>query len=180
VHNARQITTAVAGGKGGTGKTTVAVNLAYVLAEKGERVSYLDCDVEEPNGHLFLTPRIEHSRSVGIPAPQVDTEKCTGCGLCAEICQYSAVICLKKTVLTFPELCHSCGGCVHVCPEGAITETHREIGVVEQGTAGKIQFAHGRLRVGEAMSPPLIRAARARSRLQVSASLTFRPALPAR
>ena len=149
---------AVASGKGGTGKTTVASNLAHVAAEEGENVCYLDCDVEEPNGHLFLKPKIEDSRKVGIPVPEVDQEKCAGCGLCAKICQYSAIICVKKKVLTFPELCHGCGGCSLVCPEGAIKEQNREIGVVEKGTADKIQFIHGKLRIGEAMSPPLIRA----------------------
>jgi len=149
---------AIASGKGGTGKTTVASNLAYVVAETGQKVRYLDCDVEEPNGHLFLNPTLESSRSVGVPVPQVDADKCTGCGLCGKICQYSAIVCINKKVLTFPELCHGCGGCVRVCPEEAITEEDRDVGVVEKGSADKIEFIHGKLRIGEAMSPPLIRA----------------------
>jgi len=149
---------AIASGKGGTGKTTVAVNLALVAARAGWDVSCLDCDVEEPNGHLFLHPAIESSDPVGIPVPQVDAEKCTGCGTCAEICAYSAIACIRKKVLTFPELCHGCGGCARACPEKAITEAPRDIGVVEKGAAGEIRFVHGRLKVGEAMSPPLIRA----------------------
>jgi len=149
---------AIASGKGGTGKTTVAVNLALVAARAGWNVSCLDCDVEEPNGHLFLHPTIESSDPVGIPVPEVDKEKCTGCGTCAQICAYNAIACIKKKVLTFPELCHGCGGCARVCPEGAIREVPRDIGVVERGAAGEISFVHGKLKVGEAMSPPLIRA----------------------
>ncbi len=149
---------AIASGKGGTGKTTVAVNLAQVAARAGWNVSCLDCDVEEPNGHLFLRPEIESSQPIGIPVPEVDEKKCTGCGTCAEICAYSAIACIRKKVLVFPELCHGCGGCARGCPEGAITEKERDIGVVEKGAAGAVGFVHGKLKVGEAMSPPLIRA----------------------
>lgn len=148
---------AIASGKGGTGKTTIATNLAHVAAGKGENVLYVDCDVEEPNGHLFLHPHIEESRTVGVPVPVVDESECTGCGLCAGICRFSAIVCLAGKVLTFPELCHGCGGCARVCKEGSITEGMREVGVVERGKAGRIGFTQGRLNVGEAMSPPLIR-----------------------
>ena len=148
---------AIASGKGGTGKTTVAVNLAWVMAERGVAVQYLDCDVEEPNGHLFLNPCIESSEPVGIPVPVVDESKCNGCRKCAEACQYRAIAVLKKP-LVFAELCHGCGGCTLACPTGAIREEPRPIGVVETGVSGRIQFAQGRLNVGEAMSPPLIRA----------------------
>ena len=155
---------AVLSGKGGTGKTTVSANLARAAAEKGYKATYLDCDVEEPNGHLFLKPRLERRYPVTIPVPLVDEEKCTGCGACGEICQFSAILCINKTVLTFDKMCHGCGGCALVCPTGAITEQGREIGVVEEGKAGEIGFLHGRLNVGEAMSPPLIKAVRAAGR----------------
>ena len=112
---------AVASGKGGTGKTTVAANLAYAASRNGQSVAYLDCDVEEPNGHIFLKPEIPHRESVGMLIPQVDEEKCTLCGKCGEICQYSAIVCIGKKVLVYPELCHACGGCMHVCPQEAIT-----------------------------------------------------------
>lgn len=148
---------AIASGKGGTGKTTVATNLAWVLAESGEDVTYLDCDVEEPNGHIFLKPKIEKTVTVTTPVPLVDESKCTACGECRDICQYSAIILLKDTVLTFPNLCHGCGGCELVCPTGAITESGREVGIIEEGVSGGVRFVAGKLRVGEAMSPPLIR-----------------------
>jgi len=148
---------AIASGKGGTGKTTVAVNLA--LSAEGP-VRLLDCDVEEPNAHLFLRPEITVSEPVGVPVPEVDAQKCDACGKCAAICQYNALAVVKSGVLVFPELCHGCGGCMLVCPKGAITEKSREIGVVETGRAGPVAFVGGRLRVGEAMSPPLIRAVR--------------------
>jgi MinD superfamily P-loop ATPase len=153
---------AIASGKGGTGKTTVAVNLARVLADSGQAVQYLDCDVEEPNGHLFLRPRLETTQTVGIPVPLVDESKCTACRKCAEACQYHAIAVLKKA-LVFPELCHGCGGCALACPVGAIREANRPIGVVETGQADGVAFVQGRLNVGEAMAPPLIRAVKRRA-----------------
>jgi MinD superfamily P-loop ATPase len=146
---------AVASGKGGTGKTTVAVALALTAPRP---VRLLDCDVEEPNCHIFLKPDIQCSEPVTIPVPLVDPTKCDGCGECSRICQYHAIVCLKKVPLVFAELCHGCGGCLKVCPKGAIIETGREIGVVEIGTRDGIEFVQGRLHVGEALSPPLIRA----------------------
>lgn len=154
---------AIASGKGGTGKTTVATNLATVLAEAGRAVTYLDCDVEEPNGHIFLKPEMCSETSVGLPVPIVEKEKCNLCGQCAEICQFGAIVCIGDRVSVFPDLCHGCGGCTLVCPERAIRETPREIGVVEEGHAGAIRFIQGRLRVGQALSPPLIREVRRRS-----------------
>ena len=148
---------AIASGKGGTGKTTVATNLAYVASFDARTVAYVDCDVEEPNGHLFLKPEITSTKPVARLVPEVDQAKCTLCGLCGRICQYSAIVLVGKKVLVYPELCHACGGCVLVCPPKAITERPREIGRLETGNAGPIQFVHGLLNIGEAMSPPLIR-----------------------
>ncbi len=155
------LTVAVASGKGGTGKTTVSACLALAAAEAGHKTSYLDCDVEEPNGHLFLKPQIRRRSYVGIPVPEVDEDKCISCGACGEICQFSAIICIPPQVLTFENMCHGCGGCTLVCPVGAISERDRRIGVVEEGRSDGIGFTHGRLDVGEAMSPPLIKAVRA-------------------
>ena len=151
----------IASGKGGTGKTTVATNLAVSLESE---VQLLDCDVEEPNSHLFIHPTIEKVEKVTTPVPEVDEAKCTLCGKCGEICQFKAIVVIGETVLPFHELCHSCGGCVEVCPEEAITETDRELGVLESGHRNGLEFVHGRLRVGEAMSPPLIRKVRAHTR----------------
>ncbi|MEA3560802.1 MAG: ATP-binding protein [Candidatus Omnitrophota bacterium] len=154
----------VASGKGGTGKTTIAVNLALSLGN----VQFLDCDVEEPDSHIFLKPEIEKSCPVSIPVPGVDEKKCNYCGRCAEVCAYNAIAVIsakdgsasggKNKVLVFPELCHGCGGCALLCPRQAITEQDKKIGVVEIGKSNNIQFAHGRLDIGQAMSPPLIRA----------------------
>lgn len=151
----------IASGKGGTGKTTVATNLALAASGDGHRVAYLDCDVEEPNGGIFLKPQITHCSRVATQIPQVDEAKCTLCGRCGEICQYSAIVFLGKKVLVFPELCHACGGCSLVCPDDAITEVPRNVGLVETGVAGQIHFIQGTLNVGEAMSPPVIRAVKA-------------------
>lgn len=148
---------AIASGKGGTGKTTVAVNLARLLSRE-QAVQYIDCDVEEPNGHLFLHPHISRSHPVTIPVPQIDDTLCTHCGACSKLCQYHAIASLPTLTMVFPELCHGCGGCMRVCPVAAISEIGREIGVIESGMAAEVEFLHGRLNVGEAMSPPLIRA----------------------
>jgi MinD superfamily P-loop ATPase len=148
----------VASGKGGTGKTTISVNMALAL---GDGVELLDCDVEEPNAHLFLNPIIERSERVEVPVPLVDLDKCTFCRKCSDICRFNAMAVVGKKVLVFQELCHSCGGCMAVCPEGAITETGRELGKINFGKGGAIRFISGQLRVGEAMSPPLIKQVRA-------------------
>jgi len=151
----------IASGKGGTGKTTIATSLAWVAARDGQSVAYVDCDVEEPNGHIFLRPTITHEQAVGVPVPEVNEVECTFCGKCAEICRYSAIVCLGKKVLVFPELCHACGGCVLVCPDKAIKEVQREIGSLAIGQAGSMHFIQGTLNVGEAKSPPVIKAAKA-------------------
>jgi len=143
----------VASGKGGTGKTIISTSLALSLGE----VQFLDCDVEEPNGHIFLKPQINERISVGIPVPEVDESKCNFCGKCAQICEFNAIVVIKKKVLFFPELCHGCGGCSYICPENAIKEVEREIGVIEKGRSGSMDFSHGILNVGEPMAPPLIK-----------------------
>lgn len=144
----------VASGKGGTGKTTIAAALAFSAKEK---TALLDCDVEEPNAHLFVHPKIHTKTRAGTPVPVIDSQKCTGCGMCEEICQFKAIVTIADEVMVFPELCHSCGGCQRICPEGAISETQRELGEIRRGTGNGLMFADGVLRIGEAMAPPLIR-----------------------
>ncbi len=146
---------AIASGKGGTGKTTVATNLAACV--KGP-VQLLDCDVEEPNAHIFLPVENARRTVVGTMVPEVNEQRCSLCGACSDICQFSAIMKLGDSVLTFPEMCHSCRGCQMVCPEDAIGESTRELGERVSGRSGNIDLVYGRLRVGEAMSPPLIEA----------------------
>ncbi len=146
----------VASGKGGTGKTLVATSLALSLKDS-HKVQLVDCDVEEPNDHIFLNPEIAGRSAVWIPVPKVDEKKCTLCRKCAEACAYNAIIVMGKRVLTFPQLCHGCGACSFLCPEKAIEEENRETGIVEWGDSNGISFIHGALNVGEAMAPPVIR-----------------------
>ena len=152
---------AIASGKGGTGKTTIATNLAVVLAQQGRQVQLLDCDVEEPNCHIFVNPEFESSRPITIPVPVVDKAKCTGCGTCGEVCQYSAIVCLKSNVMVFEDMCHGCGGCMRFCPEDAITERPKEVGIVEIGQAKGFHFLHGKLKIGQVMAPAVIRGVKA-------------------
>ena len=146
---------AVASGKGGTGKTIVSTSLA--LCAPGP-VQYLDCDVEEPNGYIFLKPEFTSHERCTVIVPRILEEKCTYCGKCRDICRFNAITLFSRTIMTFSEMCHSCLGCFQVCPEGAIVRDEQEIGVLETGMAGNIGFVHGRMRVGEAMGVPLLKA----------------------
>jgi MinD superfamily P-loop ATPase len=150
---------AIASGKGGTGKTTVAVNLAQVY---GSPVQLLDCDVEEPNAHLFLKGTVRTREIVTIPIPEVDQSLCDACGECSRFCQYHAIVSPKAAPLVFPELCHGCGGCALVCTRRAIRETDRRVGTIEILEADNVTLIQGRLDVGVATTPPLIRAVKAR------------------
>ncbi|MCG8568252.1 MAG: ATP-binding protein [Desulfobacterales bacterium] len=154
----------IASGKGGTGKTTVAANLSTAL---GGKITLLDCDVEEPNAHLFLNPTFTGEEKVIAPVPEVDLDRCTQCKKCMDVCQFNAIAIVGKAVVTFPELCHSCGGCKVICPEDAVTEVERVLGHIETGhvdaaklgaPAGtEIQFIHGKLDIGQVMVPPIIK-----------------------
>lgn len=147
----------IASGKGGTGKTTVATNLAMCLSNKGQ---LLDCDVEEPNAHLFLNPVFQKKEPVIAPVPQIDLEKCTFCKKCMDICRFGALAVLKKNVITFENLCHSCGGCFEVCPENAVIEKERTLGFIEHGSVNDMEFINGRLEIGQVMVPPIIKKVR--------------------
>ncbi|MBN2810009.1 MAG: ATP-binding protein [Deltaproteobacteria bacterium] len=149
---------AIASGKGGTGKTTIATNLALVAPA----AQYLDCDVEEPNGHLFLKPEIDHRRDVTMSIPKIDHELCTYCGQCAGACEFNALAVIGKKVMVFPELCHGCGACTFICPEGAISETSKIVGQLETGSAAtvtekKLKFGHGISKIGNPLTPPVIK-----------------------
>lgn len=145
---------AVASGKGGTGKTTTCSSLAAIWDRP---VTMVDLDVEEPNLHLFLKPDLDETEKAYIEVPEADEDKCTSCGACRDICQFKAITVMAGTLLVFPEMCHGCGGCLAVCPEGALSPGRRELGEICRGRADGNRFIMGRLRVGEAMSPPLMR-----------------------
>jgi MinD superfamily P-loop ATPase len=148
---------AVASGKGGTGKTTVATALAQTLSRADFSVSCLDCDVEAPNAHIFIQPSLDYHKDVELLIPKVDADLCTGCGRCAEVCQFHAIVVLGGQTLVFPEMCHGCGSCAMVCPEDAITEVPQTLGVLEGGFSPEgINFGHGLLNVGEPMAVPVI------------------------
>lgn len=150
---------AVASGKGGTGKTTVSLNLVRAL---GRPVQLLDCDVEEPNDHLFLKSEPVDEMTVSLPVPEIDPRRCDLCGRCAQACQFHAIAVVKPAPMLFPELCHGCGACRLACPQGAISESPRRIGTVSTWRSGDIALAMGRLDVGVSLVPPLIRAVKSR------------------
>ena len=148
----------VASGKGGTGKTTVSVNLARLAANQGRQVHLCDCDVEEPNAHLYLDLALDSEKAIELPLPVVDQELCNHCGQCAHICEFNAIASLPSQTVVFPELCHSCSGCWLVCPEKAIGQGVRSIGTVSSGRSGSLRFTQGLLKVGETQVPPLVEA----------------------
>jgi len=145
---------AVASAKGGTGKTTLSVAMAQ--SHNGKTV-YLDCDVEEPNGNIFLKAINTVTHDVCVKVPTIDENNCTSCGKCTEICQFNAIINLGGAAMVFPELCHSCGGCSMICPNQAISEVEQKIGWKTIGTSDKITTVEGVLSIGHAMAPPIIR-----------------------
>ncbi len=148
------MTISVASGKGGTGKTTVAASLASVIPES----VYIDCDVEEPNGHLFFKPEFILEENANKFFPLIDQDKCTFCGKCVEVCEFNALINLKFEIVLFEEMCHGCGACTYFCPSKVITEKAKAIGVVRTGiTNDKILFADGLLNIGEVAAAPLIK-----------------------
>ncbi len=144
---------AVASGKGGTGKTSVAVNMALSISN----VQFLDCDVEEPNAHLLLHPKISRTEPVYLKVPVINEELCDYCGKCSDFCQFNAIFVSSEKVLIFPELCHSCGGCAIICPKKAIGEEKHRVGTLNFGSAADLQLVYGELEVGEPMAVPVIR-----------------------
>lgn len=150
---------AIASGKGGTGKTTLATALVQAATVPTQ---LLDCDVEEPNAHIFIKPQLTTQEYVTIPIPQLNTELCNNCGKCGDICQFNAIVTIAEQTMLFSELCHSCGGCIRVCPQQALQEQDKTIGHIDSGhskslSGATVTFIKGTLMVGEAMSPPVIR-----------------------
>jgi MinD superfamily P-loop ATPase len=145
---------AVASGKGGTGKTSLAVNLALSVGN----VQLLDCDVEEPNAHLLLHPRLQKTEPVYTTIPRIDLEACSHCGECARTCQFNALFVTPQKVLVFPELCHSCGGCALVCPKAAVSWEKHRIGAVKFGSADDVALVYGALEIGKPLAVPVIKA----------------------
>jgi MinD superfamily P-loop ATPase len=148
----------VASGKGGTGKTTVAVNLALSL----NNPNLFDCDVEEPNVHTLLHPKDIVTEDVSVPTPRVNEDLCTLCGKCSDFCQFNAIFVGKTKVLVFDKICHSCGGCAIVCPESAISEYARVVGEIKTSQVDGLQLASGELKIGEPMAVPVIKAVKER------------------
>lgn len=144
---------AVLSGKGGTGKTFVSVNLACAA----DRALYVDCDVDEPNGHLFLKPETTGRLPVSVTVPQVDADTCTACRKCVDFCRYNALALIKDKLMTFYEVCHSCGGCILFCPEKALTGKERAIGTIEEGISGDVTVLTGCLNTGEVSGVPIIK-----------------------
>jgi len=148
---------AIASGKGGTGKTTIATAFAQALSKANKSVSLLDCDVEGPNSHIFIRPELDQFEDVNMLIPSVDAEICTGCGKCAEVCQFHAIVVIGGQTLIFPEMCHGCGSCTLICPEEAIVEIPNRLGILEGGLSPEgIRFGHGILNIGEPMAVPVI------------------------
>jgi MinD superfamily P-loop ATPase len=144
---------AVLSGKGGTGKTLVSVNLAAA----SEKSIYIDCDVEEPNGHLFFKPSIDKEKDITVKIPKVNAELCSGCRKCVDFCKFNALAYIKDKLLVFDELCHSCGGCVMLCPQKALTEKEKTIGKIEKGSSENVLVSTGILNIGESSGVPIIK-----------------------
>lgn len=143
---------AVLSGKGGTGKTTISTNLALAL-----KANYIDCDVEEPNGFLFLKPDIYKTKSVMVEYPAIDYNKCILCGACVDVCQFNALAKTKNEIILFEKLCHGCGACKIACKNDAIEYKMRDTGKIEKGKLTNIKCSRGILNVGEPMAVPVIR-----------------------
>lgn len=143
---------AVLSGKGGTGKTLVSVNLAAVAKNS----TYIDCDIEEPNGHLFFKPENLTEKDVSVKIPEVNQDLCTGCRKCVDFCRFNAMAYINDRLIIFDDVCHSCGGCTLVCPEDALTERNKSIGKTQRGTSDQIQVYTGILNIGEPSGIPII------------------------
>lgn len=146
----------VASGKGGTGKTMLATSHARALADLGRPTTYVDADVEEPNGHLFLRPERVEEHIVTAKIPALTRESCSGCGECQKICAFGAILALKDQVMVLEPLCHSCGACVVACPERVLQEKSRRVGVTRNGWSGDLEVRWGAVDIGEQRAEPVL------------------------
>lgn len=145
-------TLAILSGKGGTGKTLLSVNLASVA----KAATYIDCDVEEPNGNLFLNPTKEFGKLVTVKKPVVDDALCDGCHACVDFCAFNALALIGNRLMIFDDICHSCGGCLYVCPQKALTEQDRAVGEMSIGRSGSVRSVSGSMNIGESSGVPII------------------------
>ena len=143
----------VLSGKGGTGKTLIATNLAYTI----NYCIYADCDVEEPNGCLFINPNFVAVEEVIVNYPEFDAQKCVGCRECVNFCKFNALAFIKDKIMIFKELCHSCGGCIKVCKQEALKEENRVIGHVKYGRRKSVYTRSGQMNIGEVSGVPIIK-----------------------
>lgn len=148
---------AIASGKGGTGKSTISVNFAYLLSKKYKNIALFDCDVEEPNCHIFLNPKFNYQEKVYVKTPKIDTKKCISCGKCVQICEFNAMTLIKDNVYIFEELCHGCNSCKFICPANAIIEDKRFVGVISADINEGLSFIQGETCIGEPISPSVIK-----------------------
>jgi len=146
----------IASGKGGTGKTTVSTNLTSYLANFGNKVVLVDLDVEEPNSALFIASKLKNSEICNKMVPKWESEDCTYCGDCADVCNFNAIVSLPSEILVFPELCHSCYACSELCPTNSLPMTPVRIGEIKEYEANDFHFVEGRLDLGQEMAVPLI------------------------
>lgn len=145
---------AVLSGKGGTGKTFVSTNLVHSV----DNISYVDCDIEEPNGHLFLKPKDIVKSDVTVEIPAVDEKKCIGCRDCVQFCKFNALAYTGDKLLVFEEMCHSCGGCILFCKQNALKAKDHIIGTIEKGNSAGKNVYTGIMNIGEASGTPIIEA----------------------
>lgn len=154
VKGKNNLVVAFASGKGGTGKTSVVLNTAKAFSQD---IFVFDCDVEEPNCHIFLENIFTEEKEVTVFNPVINKEHCTGCGECSRFCERKALVCWGSPPIFFPEMCSGCGGCKLVCPANAISEGERVIGKIQVRKNGNIHLVSGIMNIGEESPVPIIR-----------------------
>ena len=153
----------VTGGKGGTGKTVLAVNLAVALAKEGIDVAYLDCDADCPSAHIITSAELKDKIEVLSFLPRFIEDKCRRCGKCVGACEFNALYQLKGKVPTLVEsLCSGCGACMIACPFGAIGESKKVIGWTYAAEKYRMKFFSGELKPSEPLTERIVDAVKQR------------------